>query len=57
MLMEAQAVRVFMCVQATDMRRSFDMLEEMTRTVLVQDPFSGHLCVFVNRPRCPTSAA
>lgn len=51
MLMLPPAVRVFVCAQATDMRRSFDKLAEMTRTVLVQDPFSGHLFVFVNRPR------
>ena len=51
MLMLPPAVRVFVCAQATDMRRSFDKLAEMTRTVLDQDPFSGHLFVFVNRPR------
>jgi len=36
---------------ATDMRRSFDKLAEMTRSVLAQDPLSGHLFVFFNRPR------
>ena len=44
------AVKIFMCGQPTDMRRSFDRLAEMTRTVLLQDPFSGHLFVFFNRP-------
>ena len=51
MLMLSPAVRVFVCAQATDMRRSFDRLAEMTRSVLTQDPFSGHLFVFFNRPR------
>lgn len=51
MLMLPPSVRVFVCAQATDMRRSFDKLAEMTRSVLAQDPFSGHLFVFFNRPR------
>jgi len=45
------AVRVFLCTEAADMRRSFDRLAEMTRSILEQDPFSGHLFVFFNRPR------
>ena len=49
--MLSPAVKIFLCAQPTDMRRSFDKLAEMTRTVLVQDPFSGHLFVFFNRPR------
>lgn len=51
MLMLSPAVKIFICAQATDMRRSFDKLAEMTRSVLAQDPFSGHLFVFFNRPR------
>jgi len=51
MLMLSPAVKIFLCAQATDMRRSFDKLAEMTRGVLAQDPFSGHLFVFFNRPR------
>jgi transposase len=51
MLMLSPAVKIFLCVQATDMRRSFDKLAEMTRSVLAQDPLSGHLFVFFNRPR------
>ena len=49
--MLSPAVKIFLCAQATDMRRSFDKLAEMTRSVLAQDPFSGHLFVFFNRPR------
>ena len=49
--MLSPAVRVFLCAQPTDMRRSFDKLAEMTRSLLSQDPFSGHLFVFFNRPR------
>lgn len=51
MLMLSPAVKIFLCAQATDMRRSFDKLAEMTRSILQQDPFSGHLFVFFNRPR------
>jgi transposase len=51
MLMLSPAVRVFLCAQPADMRRSFDKLAEMTRSLLSQDPFSGHLFVFFNRPR------
>ena len=51
MLMLSPAVKIFLCAEATDMRRSFDKLAEMTRSVLAQDPFSGHLFVFFNRPR------
>jgi len=49
--MLSPAVKVFLCAQDTDMRRSFDKLAEMTRSVLAQDPLSGHLFVFFNRPR------
>ena len=49
--MLSPAVKGFLCAQDTDMRRSFDKLAEMTRSVLAQDPLSGHLFVFFNRPR------
>lgn len=37
------AVRVFLCTQPTDMRKSFDGLFGMVREFLGQDPLSGHL--------------
>ena len=49
--MLSPAVKIFLCAEVTDMRRSFDKLAEMTRAVLAQDPLSGHLFVFFNRPR------
>jgi len=51
MLNLPSAVRVFVCTQATDMRRSFDGLAMLAQTIVREDPFSGHLFVFFNR-RC-----
>jgi len=42
-------IRVFVCAQATDMRRSFDGLSAMATSVVLQDPLSGHLFVFRNK--------
>jgi len=42
-------VRVFLCTQATDMRKSFDGLIAATKTLIGADPLSGHLFVFMNR--------
>ena len=39
-------VRIFLCTQPADMRRSFDGLAGMVRQFLGADPLSGHLFVF-----------
>jgi transposase len=39
-------VRIFVCTQPADMRRSFDGLAQMVRAYLSADPLSGHLFVF-----------
>jgi transposase len=39
-------VRIFLCAQAADMRRSFDGLAHMVRDFLGANPLSGHLFVF-----------
>jgi transposase len=42
-------VRIFLCTQPADMRRSFDGLAAMTKDILREDPLSGHLFVFRSR--------
>lgn len=43
------AVRIFVCTQPVDMRRSFDRLAQTAREVVGEDPQSGALFVFVGR--------
>jgi transposase len=45
----ASGVRIWLATQPVDMRRSFDALAEQVRTILADDPMSGHLFVFRNR--------
>ena len=51
MLSLPPSVRVFVCREPTDMRKSFDGLCALVESVLRQDPFSGHLFVFASRRR------
>lgn len=43
------AVRVYFCMEATDMRKSFDGLAGMVSNIVKQNPVSGHLFLFRNR--------
>jgi transposase len=49
-LMPSPSVRVFVSSAPVDLRCSFDRLAAWTEEVLHQDPLSGHLFVFRNRP-------
>jgi len=51
MLSIPPTMRVFVSVEPTDMRKSFDGLAGATRRIIEQDPTSGHLFVFFNRRR------
>lgn len=44
-------VRVWLCTEPTDMRKSFDGLSALVRNRLGEDPLSGHLYCFINRRR------
>ena len=51
MLRLPASVRIFLCLEPADMRRSFDGLSGMVRSILEQSPTCGHLFVFRNRRR------
>lgn len=42
-------VRIWLCTEPSDMRKSFDGLSALVRHRLELDPLSGHCFVFVNR--------
>lgn len=43
--------KIFICKQPTDMRASYDTLFAKVKGVLYQDPYTGHLFVFINQRR------
>jgi len=43
--------KIFICKKPTDMRSSYDSLFAKTKEILKQDPFSGHMFLFVNQRR------
>lgn len=43
--------KVFVCKEPTDMRSSYDTLFTKAKSVLNQDPWSGHLFLFMNSRR------
>jgi transposase len=45
------SVRIYLATGPTDMRNSFDGLAAAARSVLKEDPMSGHVFVFCNRRR------
>lgn len=49
MILLPRAVRVYMALAPTNLRKSFDGLSNDVRVVLALDPLSGHLFVFLNR--------
>lgn len=44
-------LRIFVCSEPADMRKSFDGLSGLCREFLGQDPTSGQVFVFFNRNR------
>lgn len=51
MILFPRAVRVYVATEPVNMRRSFDGLTAEVRSVLAQDPLSGHVFAFINRRR------
>jgi transposase len=45
------SVRVYLCLTACDMRKSFDSLHALVRDHLELDAYAGHLVVFTSRRR------
>ncbi len=45
------ATKIYIAVEAVDMRKGFDGLFGLVRDRLGADPFSGHLFLFTNRTR------
>ena len=45
------ATKIYVAVEAVDMRKGFDGLYGLVRDQLGQDPLSGHLFLFSNRSR------
>lgn len=48
MFTPAATARIWLCTQATDMRKSFTGLIALVKNPLGQNPLSGHYFVFVN---------
>jgi transposase len=51
MIMLPSAVRIFLCTRPTDLRKSFDGLTGLVQECFDQDPWTGHLFLFLNRRR------
>ena len=50
-MIDLAGLRIFVCTTPTNMNLSFDRLMGRAREIFEQDPFSGHLFLFVNRNR------
>ena len=42
-------IRIWLCTQPTDMRKSFNGLSALVKNQLEEDPLSGQLFAFINR--------
>jgi transposase len=47
----AHHLKIYACIEPTDMRKSFDGLSGIVANLLAEDPLSGHLFLFRNRSR------
>ena len=49
------ATKIYLAVEAVDMRKGFEGLYGLVRDQLGQDPLSGHLFLFTNRTKTPAT--
>ncbi len=45
------SVRIYLCQEAIDLRKSFNLLPGVVRQLMHGDPLSGHMFVFYNRTK------
>ena len=50
------ATKIYIAVEAVDMRKGFEGLHGLVRDQLGQDPLSGHLFLFTNKPKNATES-
>jgi transposase len=50
------ATKIYLGLEAVDMRKGFDGLFGLVRDKLGEDPLSGHLFLFTNKPRTRVKA-
>jgi transposase len=51
MIVLNRRTKVFLSKEPVDMRSSYDSLFDRVKNVIKEDPFSGHLFVFLNKRR------
>ena len=51
MIVIPPATRIYLALPATDMRKSFDGLRSLVQRLLLEDPLSGAIFVFINKRR------
>jgi len=44
-----KSVRIYVATSPTNLRKSFEGLSNAVRSILLRDPLSGHVFIFVNR--------
>jgi len=49
MLLLPAAIRIYLCVEPTDMRKGFDSLAAIVKERFKDDPLSGHLFIFASK--------
>jgi transposase len=47
----SSAVRAYVCIEPTDMRKSIDGLVQLIEPVFKADPFCGHMFMFLGKAR------